>query len=89
MLEGFKQIVDGVQQVLDPINPMTSAMDKHRNQEIAIGLLTSGFSVEDIQQFVDVSRAQLDPFLEIEARVMQRMAIAKKAPVKKAAPKAT
>ena len=85
MLEGFKKIVDGVQEVLDPINPMTSGMDKHRNEEIAIGLLGSGFSVEDIQQFVDVSRVQLDSFLEVEAKVMQRMA---KAELDKEAPKA-
>lgn len=84
MLDGFRKIVDGVQEVLDPINPMTSNMDKHRNKEIAIGLLQSGFSVEDIQQFVDVSRVQLDDFLEIEAKVMVRMAETKETKTKEA-----
>ncbi len=78
MLDGFKKIVDGVQEVLDPINPMVSSMDKHRNTEIATGLLASGFSKEDIQQFVDVSRAQLDPFLDLEVAVQKRLEAAKK-----------
>ncbi len=73
MLDGFKKIVDGIQEVVDPINPMVSSMDKHKNTEIAAGLLASGFTVEEIQQFVDVSRPQLDKFLELEAAVLMRM----------------
>ncbi len=77
ILSGFKKIADGVQEVIDPLNPMVSNLDNHRNKEIAAGLLASGFTIEDIQQFVDVSRSQLDPFLKLESEVNKRMAEAK------------
>ena len=78
MLEGFKMIVDGLQEVVAPINPMVSDIEKHRSKEIARGLLASGFSIEDIQQFADVSRVQLDQFLEIEVEVQKRLKAATK-----------
>lgn len=59
-LSGFKKVADGLQEILDPINPLVSSIDAHKNKEIAQGLLASGFTVEDIQQFADVSRVQLD-----------------------------
>ena len=77
ILSGFKKVVDGVQEIVDPINPMVSNLDNHKSKEIARGLLLSGFTVEEIQQFVDVSRSQLDPFLELEDEVNKRMAEAK------------
>ena len=77
MLNGFKKIVDGIQEVVDPLNPMVSNLDSHKNKEIASGLLASGFSIEEITQFVDVSRSQLDPFLKIEFEVNKRMEEAK------------
>ncbi len=67
MLEGFKKIVDGVQEVFDPINIMTTNLTD-KNKEIAKGLIESGFSIKEVQNFVDVSRPQLDPYL-IEAKV--------------------
>ena len=73
MLDGFKKIVDGIQEVIDPLNPMVSNLDSHKNKEIAKGLLNSGFSIEDITQFVDVSRSQLDPYLEMETEIMKRI----------------
>jgi len=72
MLEGFKKIADGVQEIFEPINPMVTDMDE-KNKAIATAMLEEGISVKDIQHFVDVSRAQLDAFLEVEAKVIARV----------------
>jgi len=81
-LSGFVTVLDGLQEIIAPINPLVSNLENHRSKEIAKGLLASGFSIEDIQQFADVSRTQLDPFLELEAEVQKRLAEATKTPVK-------
>ena len=72
MLEGFKKIVEGVNDIIEPLNPMVTDMTD-ANKTIAKGLLDSGFSVKQIQDFVDVSRNQLDEFIEVEVLVIQRM----------------
>ncbi len=72
MLDGFKKIMDGVQEVIDPLNPMVTNLTT-KNKEIASGLLASGFTKEEIIAFVDVSRPQLDPFLAVEEEVQKRL----------------
>ncbi len=67
MLEGFKKVFDGVQEIFDPINIMTTNLTD-KNKEIAKGLIDSGFTTEQVQNFVDVSRPQLDPYL-LECKV--------------------
>lgn len=73
MLKGFMKVVDGLTEIVEPINPMVTNMTP-KNKEIAAGLLASGFSVKEVQDFVDVSRSQLDSFIEIEAEVLKRQA---------------
>ncbi len=73
MLDGFKKIVDGLQEVIDPINPLVTNLTE-KNKEIASGLLASGFTIKEIIDFVDVSRPQLDPFLSLESEVIKRIA---------------
>ncbi len=81
-LSGFATVANGVMEIVASVSPTVSNLDNHRNKEIAKGLLASGFSVEDIQQFVDVSRVQLDPYLEVEAEVQRRLAEATESPLK-------
>ena len=79
--EGVKKINDGVQAMLDPINPFITDLTE-TNKQIASHLLETGITVQQIQDFVDISRTQLDPYLELEAKVMQRMAELSSKPVK-------
>ena len=72
MLEGLKKIAEGVKEISEPINPFITDMTD-KNKEIATNLLSAGYSVKDVQNFVDVSRTQLDDFLEIEEKVFERM----------------
>ena len=72
MLEGFKKIVEGVNDIVEPLNPLVTNMTDI-NKQIASGLLESGFSVKQIQDFVDVSRNQLDDYIELEAKVLERI----------------
>ena len=73
ILDGFKETVGGLSTMINGINPMVSDIDSHRNKEIAKGLLASGFSIEDITQFVDVDRAQLDKYLELMSEVQKEL----------------
>ena len=63
MLEDFKKIADGLQGIVDPINIMVTNLDKGKNKEIADLLIDKGFTVEEVQDFADVSRPQLDPYI--------------------------
>lgn len=71
MLEGFKKVVDGLAEIVEPLNPLVTDMTP-KNQEIAAGLLASGFTVAEIEDFVDVSTSQLGDFLKVEAEVLKR-----------------
>ncbi len=72
MLDGLKKTIDGLSEMVEPLNPMVTNMTE-KNQEIATLLLEHGYTVKEIQDFVDVSRAQLDEFISVEAKVMERM----------------
>ena len=81
MLESIKKINDGFQGILDPINGFVSNLDKHRTKEGITLLVQYGFNAEDIQQLIDVSRTQADPFIEetilrfnIEKQVREQIA---------------
>ena len=76
ILEGLRGIVNGASQVIEGVNPGITTMDE-QNRTIASSLLASGLTIEQIQDFVDVSRIQLDKFLEVEVEVQKRMAEAK------------
>lgn len=80
MLSGFKKVVDGLNEIVEPLNPLVTDMTE-KNKEIASGLLSSGFTVEEVENFVDVSRSQLDDFIKIESEVLKRT-LEKKEPVK-------
>jgi len=75
--DSVKKINDGIQSILDPVNPFITDLTED-NKKIAKHLLEEGISVEAIQKFVDVSRTQLDPFLALESEVMKRVAEATK-----------
>jgi len=70
--DGVTKINDGIQSLLDPVNPFITDLDD-KNKAIASHLLAEGISKEEIQNFVDVSRPQLDAFLDIEFEVMRRV----------------
>ncbi len=72
MLDGLKKTIDGLSEMVEPLNPMVTNMTE-KNQEIATLLLEHGYTVKEVQDFVDVSRAQLDEFISVEAKVMERM----------------
>ena len=60
----IKKINDSIQSTfIDPLNITVTNLDD-QNKSIAQHLLSEGITVEQIKHFVDVSRAQLDPFLE-------------------------
>jgi len=60
----IKEFNDSVQRTLiDPLNITTTDLDD-QNKAIADSLMAGGVTIEQIQHFVDVSRAQLDPYLE-------------------------
>ena len=75
--DSVKKINDGIQSILDPVNPFITDLTED-NKKIAQHLLEQGITVEAIQKFVDVSRTQLDPFLALESEVMKRVAEATK-----------
>ena len=63
----IKEFNDGIQSTLiDPLNIMVTNLDKE-NKAIADSLLAGGVTPEQIKHFVDVSRAQLDPYLDEQA----------------------
>jgi len=59
-----KSFNDDIQRTfLDPLNPTLTDLDE-QNKNITDHLLSEGITPEQIQHYVDVSRAQLDPYLE-------------------------
>ncbi len=72
MFQGIKKIVDGVGDIIEPLNPLVTDMTP-KNIEIATMLLEKGYSVSEIQDFVDVSRIQLDDFIKLESQVIERL----------------
>ena len=66
MFDSIKKINDGIQEMLDPVNPFTSDINKYRTKEGLKLLVKAGFSKDDIKQLIDVSRAQADPFIDEE-----------------------
>jgi len=64
------------------INPFITNMEEKRNKEIASGLLASGFTAQDILDFIDVDKAQAEEFILIEEEVQKRIAEATKPAVK-------
>lgn len=72
-IKGFRQVFAGLSTMTEDVNPLITNMTD-KNKEIASGLLQVGYTVEQIQDFVDVSRNQLDEFIEVESVVLQRMA---------------
>ena len=82
ILKGFRDITDGIATMANGFNPMVTNIEGDRNKEIAAGLLASGFTEEDILNFVNVDVAQLTKYLELEAEVQKRLAEATKTPVK-------
>jgi len=82
ILKGFKDVVSGVSTMTSGINPFITNMEEKRNKEIAAGLLASGFTAEDILDFIDVDRAQAEEFILVEAEVQKRLTEATKTPIK-------
>ena len=82
----IKEFNDGVQRTfLDPLNITVTDLDE-QNKAMADSLLAGGVTAAQIQHFVDVSRAQLDPYLEeqelrasIRAEIIAEQAQPKKA----------
>ncbi len=72
MLNGLKKIVNGVTEIVEPVNFLVTNLTP-KNKEVAICLLEAGFTVKEIQDFVDVSRTQLDEFIELEDAVLKRI----------------
>jgi len=70
--DGVTQALNGLQSMTDFVNPMVTDLTPD-NKKIAQHLLNQGITVQEIKDFVDVSRAQLDPFLDVEAEVRKRM----------------
>ena len=92
IVKGLTAVYNGLSEVVEGVNPLVTTMEDKDNQDIAIGLLAAGYSIEQIQNFVDVSRVQLDEFLAFEVEVQKRLSTHKastkaprKAPVKKVA----
>lgn len=73
MLDGLKKIVEGVSDIVEPLNPLVTNMTD-KNKEIANLLLSKGYKAKEIEDFVDVSRNQLDEFIAVEIEVLKRMA---------------
>ena len=73
MFDSFKKIADGVTELIEPLNPMVTDMTQ-RNKEIATNMIAAGLTTKEIQDFVDVSRSQLDAYLAVEAEVERRIA---------------
>ena len=77
MFDSIKKVTTGLTELTEVINPLiTNLTDK--NKAIAVTLLDNGFTVKEIQDFVDVSRAQLDEWIQIESEVRARIAAATK-----------
>ncbi len=82
--DALTEFNDGVQRMLDPINPLvTNLTDK--NKAIAELLFNAGVTAEEIGDFVDVSKAQLNPYMEelalkakIKAELLEEMKTTKK-----------
>jgi len=70
--DGFKKIAEGISDIGESLNPLVSDMTAD-NREIALSLMELGYSNQQIQTFVDVSRNQLDEFLELERAVEKRL----------------
>ena len=92
IIKGLSNVYNGLSEVVEGVNPLVTVIEDGKNKDIAIALLNAGYTVEDIQSFVDVSRVQLDEFLAFEVEVQARLAAHKastkaprKAPVKKVA----
>ena len=77
--DGVKQTINGLQSLTDFANPMVTNLTDD-NKKIAQHLLKAGITVQQITDFVDVSRAQLDPYLEMEVEVMKRVKAATEEP---------
>ena len=63
----FKSTRDLLFDEMSELNPMVTKCD-YQNKEIAMLLLDQGYTIEQIQHFVSVSRTQLDQFLESEVK---------------------
>ena len=63
MLQEIGKITDGLQGLIDPINILVTNADKGKNMEIANLLIDKGYTVQEVQDFIDVSRPQMDPIL--------------------------
>lgn len=77
MFESIKKVATGLTEITEVVNPLITNMDK-KKVDIATTLLDAGFSVKEIQDFIDVSRAQFDEFIEVEVEVRNRVAAATK-----------
>ena len=60
---GIKTINDGIQGLFDPLNPLVTTINTNKNKEIASFLVKNDFTVQEIKDFVDISRVQLDPYI--------------------------
>ena len=73
IVKGLTAVYNGLSEVVEGVNPLVSTMEDDGNQEIASALLNAGYTVEQIQNFVDVSRVQLDEFLTFEVEIAKRI----------------
>ena len=63
--DGVTDIINGVQKLGNTVTFGAFATDlDEQNKSIANHLLSEGITAEQIQHFVDVSRVELDPYLE-------------------------
>ncbi len=78
LIDGLTNVYNGLSQVVEGVNPLVSTMDDEGNQDIATALLSAGYTEDQIKNFVDVSRVQLDEFLAFEVEIAKRMAVTAK-----------
>lgn len=72
-IDGLSKAATGVTEMVNGLNPFVETMNE-TNEAIATVLLDKGFTAEQILDFVDVSKAQLDEWLQLEVKVRERVA---------------
>ena len=80
LITGMKKIYEGVSETLEGVNPLVTTMETNQNVNIAITLMDAGYSVSEIQDFIDVSRVQFDEWAQFEVEVRKRMSNTDKTP---------
>lgn len=73
VLEGFKGITAGLDQMVSGLNPLITTMDAE-NIDLVNKLLASGVTPAQIKHLVDVSVVELDKHLAVRIEAIKMMA---------------